>query len=134
MGCLTPRFNCERSAGQGTLLARSASSLRVGAAGLLYCSDTHSFTTPFLVYSRPYLDRTIRSVWPEEWILPFRIHALGSPEKQLTLDEARKVLPVLRDSGKTNPSHVLNLAPTTAFAPSNVSDEDWEILLVELGQ
>jgi hypothetical protein len=39
--------------------------MRVGALGLLYCNETHSFTTPFLVYSKPEPEKIIIDVWPE---------------------------------------------------------------------
>src|ERR687892_819885 len=44
----------------------------VGSIGVLYCNETHSFTTPFLVYSLVDPDQVVEDVWPERWRLPFK--------------------------------------------------------------
>ena len=64
--------------------------MRIGSFGILYCNETHALTTPFIVYSKPDLHLTVENVWPEKWVLPFRIFPLGSPKWQLDKDEARR--------------------------------------------
>jgi hypothetical protein len=64
-----------------------AKSLRIGSLGLLYCSETQSFTAPFLVSSAPEVNVSVSNIWPEEWWLPFSIFPLGSPNKQMSKDE-----------------------------------------------
>lgn len=36
--------------------------MKVGARGLLYCDETHSFTTPFMVYSEPNPDKVVADI------------------------------------------------------------------------
>lgn len=64
--------------------------MKIGSLGVLYCSETHSFTTPFLVYSEPDPIRVVTDVWPERWRLPFRIHALGNPTRQVEKSNSSK--------------------------------------------
>jgi hypothetical protein len=40
-----------------------AKRMKVGSPGLLYCNDTHSFTTPFLVHSEPDPERIVPGIW-----------------------------------------------------------------------
>jgi hypothetical protein len=108
-----------------------AKDLRVGARGIIYCSDTQTFTTPFLVASKPEPDKEIDNVWPETWTLPFRIMPLGTPRRQLQKDRLSSVLPSLQGSDR-HWNHVLLIQPTTVFVPSQVGDEDWEVFLLNL--
>jgi hypothetical protein len=55
-------------------LTTKAKQMAVGSAGLIWRTGDEYFTTPFLVYSNPDPVRKINDVWPETWILPFRIH------------------------------------------------------------
>jgi hypothetical protein len=64
--------------------------------------------------------------------MPFRIHPLGTPHRQITLKEAQKCLAAFRGKEDANPSHVLYLAPTTVFVPTPLPDEDWATLLGRL--
>src|ERR1051325_3064382 len=73
--------------------------LRVGSLGLLYCVETHSLTTPFIVYSKPVPDGVVGDVWPEKWVLPFQMFPLGTPERQISSSEAKSVLPIFKKSG-----------------------------------
>ncbi len=66
-----------------------------GDRGLLYCEQTHSFTTPFIVESKADPDIVVKHVWPEPWVLPFSITPLGDLEKQLPGDAARTRWPLL---------------------------------------
>ena len=42
-----------------------AQSLKIGSLGVLYCSKIKSFTTPFVVFSRPDLEGVIKNVWDD---------------------------------------------------------------------
>ncbi len=110
-----------------------ARSMRIGAAGVIYCSDTQSFTSPFLVLSKPAEDEIVTDVWPEAWTLPFRIHSLGSPRKQLHKDNVVSALPSLTASGRPW-NHVLHIQPVTVFVPSEIEEADWEVLVTTLGE
>jgi hypothetical protein len=106
--------------------------MNVGSSGVLYCSETKSFTTPFLVYSKADATQIVANVWPEEWILPFKIHPLGTPAKQLPLSTAKERLPILRARPNDNPTHILPITPTTVFASATITSEDWEVLIQAL--
>src|SRR5262249_35121327 len=107
-----------------------ATQMRVGDFGMLYCTERHAFTTPFLVFSQPDPKREVSDVWPGTWALPFRIHALGSPARLLDTDRLARLLPSLA-KGLTW-DKLLPVAPTTIFSPASVSRDDWEILLTNL--
>lgn len=125
------RWAVSRAQAEMPATPTKASRMRIGAAGLLYCSDTQTLTTPFLVYSRPELEIIVANIWPEEWMLPFHIHPLGTPERQLHKDQLQHLLPSVRD-GERAWHHVFHIQPTTVFAPSQITNEDWEILLQHL--
>jgi len=103
--------------------------MKVGSAGLLYCTETHSFTTPFLVYSSPDENDRVTNVWGGEWRLPFHIHPLGTPDKQVHKDEAMKNWPILAASQQASVSAAMNITGTTVFVPTEISSQDWEIIL-----
>ena len=104
----------------------------IGAAGVLYCKETKSFSTPFIVYSLPDPNKEIRDVWPEPWVLPFSIKPLGTPRKLLSVGKAKSLLPSVVRSGKSNISHVLFIHGQMAFIPSPVTESDWEVLIEHL--
>lgn len=106
--------------------------MKVGSIGVLYCNETHSFTTPFLVYSSPDPDRVVTDVWPERWRLPFRIHPLGDPTRQVHMDDAKKTWPILRESKSSSVSAALNITGTTVFVPTEISSEDWSLIITAL--
>jgi len=107
--------------------------MKVGSLGLLYCNQTHSFTTPFLVYSTPDPEKIVTDIWPEKrWRLPFRIHPLGSPAKQLHMDEAKKKWDILKSVGPGGVSAAMNITGTTVFVPSDISIDDWALILEDL--
>lgn len=107
--------------------------MKVGCAGVLYCNETHSFTTPFLVWTQPDPDREVTDVWPERWRLPFRIHPLGTPKQQLHMDEAKARWPMLKNLGAGGVSAAMNITGTTVFVPKEVSPDDWALILSTLG-
>jgi len=55
-----------------------AQNMKIGSFGILYCTDTHALTTPFVVYSKVDPHRVVENVWPEKSVLPFKIHPLVS--------------------------------------------------------
>ncbi len=110
---------------------RKAQSLHIGSLGVLYCVKDKCFTTPFVVSSRPNLEDVIKNVWPEEWVLPFGIHPLGTARKLLHKDQLRDILPSLSD-GKRTWTQVLYVTPATIFVPSKLLASDWEAMLREL--
>jgi hypothetical protein len=102
-----------------------------GALGLFYCTEIKSLTTPFMVLSRPDLRRVVDNVWPERWALPFSIYPIGSPHNVFEMSAAKNTLPAV----KKNPSRwasILHIQPMTAFRPSRLQDEDWEIIVNRL--
>jgi hypothetical protein len=105
--------------------------MKAGSLGLLYCNESQSFTTPFVVLSMPDASRIVTNVWLGEWHLPFRIHPLGSPDRQLHKAKATEVLQVLRES-PNNVSATMNLTGTTVFVPKDISADDWALALGEL--
>ena len=109
-----------------------AAKMPVGAFGLLYCTETRSFTVPFVVYSKARDDK-IKNVWPEEWVLPFNMKPLGTPRRQLGRERARDLLPSLRDR-KVDLNKLIPVPPTFAFNGSDVGDDDWSVLINELAE
>jgi hypothetical protein len=102
-----------------------------GSFGLLYCSEDHSFTTPFEVLTQPTFE-TVSGVWPEPWGLPFRIKPLGSPTRTLHKDVAKHSWRCLRDT--TNPTFALRgINGRTIFLPTQIPDSDWTMILRDLG-
>jgi len=110
--------------------------MRIGSFGIPYCNDTHSLTTPFIVYSKVNPDRVIEDIWPrpEKWVLPFQIFPLGNPHLQLSTDEAKRILPVFRTSGEANFGKIFHVQAVTAFSPTRVGLDDWEVLISRLAQ
>ena len=113
--------------GDNQSIRTKAKNLPIGSLGLLYCVDSQSFTTPFLITSKPGAAQKVENIWPEMWVLPFSISPLGTPKHQLHKDKLATLLPSL-NSGKQW-SHVLHVQPLTVFAPSEISDDDWAALV-----
>ncbi len=108
-----------------------AGKVTIGSLGVLYCSETHEFTTPFLFKSTP-KDETIEGVWDEAWRLPFEITPLGSPRKRLSKDELKKQMPtVVQTSRKWD--DVLKVRPSFSFQAMQISASDWAYLFERLG-
>jgi len=106
--------------------------MTVGSLGILYCNETHSFTTPFLVYSEPNPEKVIDDIWPEKWRLPFRIHPLGDPSRQVHMDNAKKSWPILKKSSAASVSAAMNITGTTVFVPVQISSDDWAAIINDL--
>ena len=104
----------------------------VGSNGVLYCVETRALTTPFLVYSGADAELAIENVWSGRWVLPFKIHPLGTPDRQLSAKEAVELLPVFDRLNTKDFSKVFHVKAVTAFAPTEIGADDWEILLHRL--
>lgn len=110
-----------------------AAKMPIGAFGILYCSETSSYTTPFVVYSKPAADEVITNVWRDPWVLPFGIKPLGNPIRSLTIAKMLKIIPNAMERGITDPrKHFITVQGNFAFQPSEITDEDWAMLIEEL--
>lgn len=106
-----------------------AARMPIGAFGILYCNETRSLTVPFVVYSKADSKRTEAKVWSKSWVLPFAIKPLGTPRRQLSREQAKKVIPSLT----TKPFEKLFLVQGQfAFQSADVTDDDWAVLIKEL--
>jgi len=101
----------------------------IGAFGILYCNETGSLTVPFVVYSKVDPEHTETGVWSKAWVLPFAIKPLGDPRRQLTRERAREILPSLQDKSFKK---LFLVQGQFAFQSTEVTDEDWAILIQEL--
>src|SRR3569623_824609 len=121
--------NATFTAGRKTKAAK----MPIGALGILYCTQTTSYTTPFVVYSIPVSEKTITDVWADPWVLPFKIKPLGDPSRSLSVERAKVLLPSMQEPGKDDPrKHLITVQGNFAFQPSDISDEDWSALIEEL--
>jgi hypothetical protein len=114
--------------------ATKAKNMKIGSFGILYCSKNQSLTTPFVVLSNPNPERIIEDVWDGTWVLPFRIHPLGTPKKLLSWGNAKSLLPSPRETNTKNLNTIINAQATTVFSPSKLTDADWEVLLTHLAE
>jgi len=73
--------------------------MTVGSFGLIYCGETHSFSTPFIVTSPPEEGVVENNIWAGSWVLPFSIYPLGNPSKQVSSDVAKEKWDVLDGVG-----------------------------------
>lgn len=109
-----------------------ARKFQVGCLGIFYCVSSKSLTTPFLVSSPPRPNEVVTNVWPEQWALPFGIVPMGSPHRQLPVSSLATKLPGL--AGSQAWSSLFHVSPITGFAPSQLTPEDWAVLVHELVQ
>jgi hypothetical protein len=110
-----------------------AAKMPIGAFGILYCSETGRYTTPFVVYSKPDPERTISNVWSEPWVLPFRIKPLGNPDRSISPAEMKELVPSVRTRKISNPlTNFITVQGNFAFQPSVITDADWAALIEAL--
>jgi len=107
-----------------------AKRMPVGAFGILYCVQTRSFTVPFVIYSGV-AETIVRDIWPEPWVLPFSMKALGTPQRQMSREQAGVLLPSVR-GGRIGLTKLIPVPATFAFNGSEVGDDDWAVLVREL--
>lgn len=125
------RWAVSRNQAEMSGVRTKAAKMPIGAFGIIYCVESKSLTTPFVVRSHPDAEAVVGNIWPEKWMLPFRILPLGSPERELNVSELKKGMPSLLGSGKSW-NRTLLVAPTTVFVPSVVTDSDWAYLVERL--
>jgi hypothetical protein len=109
-----------------------AKKMPVGSFGILYCNETKSLTVPFVVYSGVDPETTVKDIWPEEWILPFSIKPLGTPRKQMSIAAAKVILPSLINEPERRFDNLIHVRADFAFQTSEVSNDDWAVLIQEL--
>jgi hypothetical protein len=109
-----------------------AKKMPIGSLGVLYCNETKSLTTPFVVYSEVNVDEVVSSVWPEEWVLPFAIKPLGTPSRQLSLVDAKAKLPSLLEDPTRRFDNLIRIRADFAFQISEIASADWATLIQEL--
>lgn len=112
-----------------------AKRVRVGDRGILYVhkATKPGLTVPFLFKSTPDLFASAPPIWPEPWEIPFEINPLGSPERWWLARHAVEVLPFNAEHRVTNLSSLFNCQGTTVFAPIEIGEDDWSIILNRLG-
>jgi hypothetical protein len=111
--------------------ATKAARMRIGSLGLVYCSETHEVTTPFVVTSRPDTTAKVGNVWADTWHFPFRMTPLGSPMRTLHKDVLGAELPSVVATGRQW-NKILLVQPQFVFQASEVSEDDWEYLYSRL--
>jgi hypothetical protein len=111
-----------------------ARDVRVGDRGILYTrkGPYPVLTTPFTFASEPDLYGSISGVWPEAWEMPFKIRPFGSPKRVWNAHHAAQQLPFNAERQETNLSSVFNVTGTTVFAPIEIGEEDWSMLVRRL--
>jgi len=110
-----------------------AAKMPIGAFGILYCSETGCYTTPFVVYSSPDPAETITNIWSDPWVLPFGIKPLGNPTRSLTTAQVKDLVPTVIEKKIANPlTHFITVQGNFAFQPSEITDADWSILIEKL--
>jgi hypothetical protein len=110
-----------------------AEKMPIGAFGILYCTETASYTTPFVVYSRPDPVKTISNIWTRPWVFPFKIKPLGDPTRSMSVADATTLLPSMQEPGRTDPrKHLITVQGNFAFQASEISDADWSTLIENL--
>ena len=124
------------SPAQAVMQARRtrARSVRVGDRGLLYTrKGPHPvLTMPFEFKTAPNIDESVPDVWPEVWVMPFDIRTLGAPDRQWNARHAAQILPFNKEA-KTNLSSVFNMQGTAVFAPIEIGEDDWAMIVDRLG-
>ncbi|WP_147414329.1 hypothetical protein [Sphingomonas gilva] len=110
-----------------------AQKMPIGAFGILYCTETTAYTTPFVVYSKPDPQQTVTNIWSEPWVLPFSIKPLGNPTRSMSVEQAKLLLPSMHETGRSDPrKHLITVQGNFAFQASEISDADWSALIENL--
>ncbi|WP_139225684.1 hypothetical protein [Paracidovorax konjaci] len=107
-------------------LRTRAQNIKLGKFGILYCVETKSVTMPFVVTSSADMSKVIANIWPQPWELPFNLKPIASPAKSIATSVLGGVLALA--PGITW-NKVLHVGPSTAFAPSSLTDAQWSALI-----
>ena len=127
------RWGIQASAKMRSSLTTRAATIVAGDRGIFYCSASKSLTTPLTFTTTPDPDATITDLWPEARSFVFDFEPLGSPQREMGLDQALRLLDTSTASTSKNTSNIFHLAPTQTFAPIEITDRDWDTLLRNLG-
>lgn len=65
--------------------------------------------------------------------MPFEIDPLGPPERWWLARHAAEALPFNQSRRVTNLSSLFNCQGTTVFAPIEIGEDDWAMILSRLG-
>ena len=81
------------------------------------------------------LDCCRADIWPEPWVLPFSTKPLGELERQLHADKAKESWPIVQRRWPPNGgiSAPMNLTGATLFSPIEIEEEDWHLIVRDLG-
>lgn len=108
--------------------------IKIGALGLFYCMEFRSFTTPFIILSKPDPNKIITDIWDGMWVLPFKILPLGNTSKMVYSQDAQNKWPILLNNSLNNVPAALKITGTTVFVPNIITDLDWEFIVKDLVQ
>src|SRR5262245_21706294 len=76
-----------------------ASKIHLGSFGIFWCG--RNLTTPFIFLTPPDPNAAAPNLWPGgDWVMPFRIRPLGSPQLQWSGRNAARMLPSLSGRGR----------------------------------
>lgn len=103
--------------------AKASRHFRVGSLGILYCSEGHFFTTPFVATTAADLNRRVDDVWDAPWYLPFGIRPLGDLQRQVSKELAKVIW---------RADLIRYVSPVTVFSPIEIDDADWRSILSNL--
>jgi hypothetical protein len=119
-----------RARNKGTIT--KSKKMQIGSIGIIYCSETKEFTTPFLVTSDADPEIVVSNIWPQEWGLSFGILPLGSPKKRIHKDKLRTELPSATGTGARKLFEILPVRTDFSFQASKITAEDWAYLFHNL--
>ncbi|MDB5710096.1 MAG: hypothetical protein JWL96_2166 [Sphingomonas bacterium] len=112
--------------------ATKAAKMPIGSFGLIYCSENQTYNTPFVVLGAVHPTLVIADVWPEPWILPFEIRALGNPSRAVRREEMYDLLPSLKAGPSLSVDDLLEIKGVQAFNASTITEADWAALFEAL--
>jgi hypothetical protein len=104
----------------------------IGSFGLIYCSENQTYSTPFVVLGPVNTAAVITDVWPESWILPFEIRALGNPGRAVKREDMHNLLPTLNANPSRSVDDLLEIKGVQAFNASTITEADWATLFEAL--
>jgi hypothetical protein len=128
-GCGPSRFLIN---GLAIIVGRRRKKIFPHSRWIIYSSTDRTFTMPFVTQDFAE-DRVVDDVWPEPWEFPFSMFPLGSPNKLVSLEAAKRSWSIL-DPDK-NPTHCINgMNGRTVFVPNEIEDKEWLQILSDVGE